>query len=48
MTLWLTDDELVELTGYRQRERSKTYRGIAEAMAAQWGTSDEATAAPLK
>src|SRR5574343_1712467 len=28
----------------RARERSKTYRGIAEAMAAQWGTSDEAGA----
>lgn len=23
MSLWLTDDELVELTGYRQRERQK-------------------------
>ena len=28
MSLWLNDDELVELTGYRQRDRQK--RALAE------------------
>lgn len=28
MSLWLNDDELVELTGYRQRERQR--RALAE------------------
>lgn len=28
MSLWLNDDELIELTGYRQREKQK--RALAE------------------
>ena len=28
MSLWLTDDELIELTGYRQREKQR--RALAE------------------